>query len=114
MVYLGVFIGIGLMAAMIYMAVNKKSSSAVRIASLAALALMILTIIICLFIVLTDNRVPVDESVVIVGAVPETKERSTASVMALMILVILLAGLFALVFFFSMREQHKNFPKTGL
>jgi len=113
MVYFSVVLGIGIIAAMVFMALDKKSSFAVRVVSLAALALMILTVIICLFLVLTDDRVPVDESVVIVGAVPETQKKSTTNVMVLLLFIIFLAGIFVLLVFFSMREHHRNFPKAN-
>ena len=113
MIYFGVFLGIFIMAAMVFMALNKKSNFAVRIGSLAAIALMLLTIIICLFIVLTDNRVPVDESIVIVGAVPETQKRNGASMMVLMLLIIFLVGIFVVITFLTLREHRRNLPKIG-
>ena len=111
MLFIGVLIGIIIMGAVIYMALNKKSSFSVRVASLAALALMILTIIICLFLIFTDNRVPVDESVVIVGAVQETREKDKNSILLPMIFFIIMAAIFIIIAFLSMKDQRGNFPK---
>jgi amino acid transporter len=111
MIYLGVLLGLGLMAAMISMALNKKSNFAVRIASLGALALMVLTIIICLFIIFTDDRVVIDESVLIVGAPVEIQQAESGNVTIVLLLIIILLALFGVVVFQAMKEQRKNIPK---
>jgi len=111
MIYLGVVIGIALMGGMIFLAFRKKSEFAVRVASLIALGVMMLTIIICLFLVFTDDRVPVDESVVIVGAAPEIKEVDNSNMMVLFLVVIVLIAVFAMVVIAAMREYRKNKPK---
>jgi len=113
MIYLGIFLGILIMSAMIYMAVDKKSSPAVRLVCLIALGVMVLTVIICLFIIFTDNRVPVDESVLIVGAPVEIKSDSGANIWILLLLVIILLGLFVMIAFFTMRENRKNKLKNA-
>ena len=114
MVYLGVLLGIAIMAAMITMAVNKKSTFIVRVASLIAIALMILAIIVCLFIVFTDNRVPVDESVLIVGAPVEVNQEGGGNSMVLLLLIIILLALFALIAVSALKEHRKAFPKSKI
>lgn len=110
--YLAVFLILTvIMFAMIYMALNKTSNFSVRIASLIALALMIITIIICVIFVFTDNRVPVDESVLIVGAPVEVKTEKNNNTMALALLVIFLIGVFILITILSMRENRKHIKK---
>ena len=99
------------MGAVIFMALNKKSNFQVRLVSLGALALMILTIIICLVIVLTDNRVPVDESILIVGAPAEVKNEGDNNLLAIFISIFFLLALFAVIFFLAMREHHKSSAK---
>ena len=111
MLLFGILLSIGIMAGVIYMALDKKSNFAIRIASIAAIFLMILTIIICLVLGFTDNRVPVDESVLIVGAVPETPEISTANMMILLLLIFLLIIVFIVVAILTMHEHRKSFPK---
>ncbi|MDR3020808.1 MAG: hypothetical protein LBU66_07895 [Treponema sp.] len=108
MIYLGVLIGIGIISAMIYLALNKKSNFQTRVASLAALALMFLTTVICLFIVFTDNRVPQDVSVLIVGAPPEVVEKGGNNATGLVFLVIFLIAIFFLISYLSMRENRKT------
>jgi ABC-type Fe3+ transport system permease subunit len=108
MTYLGVIIGLIIMAATIYFAVNKKSNLAVRIACLAALALMMLTIIICLFIIFTDNRVPIDESVLIVGAPVEIKEEKNNNLWVMILLIIFLIAVFSVIVYLSLKEIRKK------
>ena len=111
MLLFGILLGIGIMAGMIYMALNKSSQFTVRIASIAAIFLMFLTIIICLVVVLTDNRVPVDESVLIVGAVPETQEQNTTNVMVLLLLIIFMVVIFTVIALLTFHEHRKYSPK---
>ena len=108
MVYLSVLLGIIVMAIMIYLAVDKKSNLAIRLASLIALGIMILTVIICLFIVLTDNRVPVDESVLIVGAPVETSDDRGNNLLALFFLIIFLLGIFVLIAYLALKENRRQ------
>jgi len=108
MTYIGVLLGIGIMAAIIRLAVDKKSNFLTRIAALGALALMILTVVICVVLVLTDNRVPVDPSILIVGAPAEVKEKGSDNLWIILLLIVFLAGLFGFVAFISMKENKKQ------
>jgi len=107
-IYLGVLLGIGIMGAMVFLALNKKSNFATRLASLIALGIMFLTIVICLFMIFTDNRVPVDESVLIVGAPVEVVQKGNDNTMALLLVVIFLVGIFSLLIFLAMKENKKQ------
>ena len=111
MIYLGVLLSLGLMAAMISVALHKKSNLYIRIASLGALALMLVTIIICLFIVFTDNRVVVDESVLIVGAPVIVEEPDSNNVMVLFLFIIFLVIIFTIVAVYSLKEHRRQKPK---
>jgi len=106
MIFIGIVIGIIIMAAMIYLALDKKSNFHTRIASLAALAVMILTIIICLIIIFSDDKVHIDPSTLIVGAPVEVKEDNNLA--GLMISIIFLLALFGIILFLAMREQRKK------
>jgi len=108
MTYIGVLLGIGIMVAIIRLAVDKKSNFITRIAALGALALMLLTIIICVILILTDNRVPVDPSVLIVGAPVEVKEKGNDNLWIILLLIVFLIGLFGLVAFLAMKENKKQ------
>ena len=113
MVFFGVILGISIMAAMVYMALDKKSSFQIRIASLIAIAIMMATVILCVFIVLTDNRVPVDESVLIVGAPAEVKQTGSGNTTVLLLLIIIMVGIFVLLAILSMRENRRHIKKES-
>jgi amino acid transporter len=107
MVYLGILLSIGIMGAVISMAFNKKSNFATRVASLIALALMLLAVIICLVVAFTDNTVAVDESVLIVGAPVEVKKTGNDNTMVLLLLIIVLVIFFVVIAIFAMKEYRK-------
>jgi len=113
MIFFGVMIGIAILGAMGYLAIDKKSTFHMRLASLGALALMIITLIICIVLVLTDNRVPVDESVLIVGAPVEVKEKDEGNnLLAIIFSILFLIALFVVIVFLAMRE-HKRGKANG-
>jgi len=113
MLYLGILLGIGIMGGIIFLAIDKKSTFIVRVASLIALGIMILTIIICLVMVFTDNRVPVDESVLIVGAPAEVKKGNTQNIWVLLLLIIVLVSIFLTIIILAMKENRKYMSKSG-
>jgi quinol-cytochrome oxidoreductase complex cytochrome b subunit len=107
MVYLGILFCVAIMGGIVSMAFNKKSNLPTRIASLIALALMILAIIICLIVAFTDNSVVVDDSVLIVGAPVEVKNADSDNTMVLLLLVIFLIVFFVIIAIFSLKEHRK-------
>ena len=111
MIFLGVMFGIAIMGAMVYLAFDKKSSFQIRVAALAALGVMILTVIICLVLVLTDNTVIVDESVLIVGVPQEIIHEGETNVIALFFSIFFLLAFFIVVVIMAMKEHKKNKPK---
>ena len=113
MIFMGIILGIAIMGAMVFLIFDKKSSPTVRVASLIALGIMVLTVIICVFIIFTDNRVPVDPSVLIVGAPVETKKESDSNIWVILLLIVIMGGLFAFVVIHTIRENRKNKPKLG-
>jgi hypothetical protein len=113
MFFFGVILGIAIMSAMVFMALDKKSSFQIRIASLIAIAIMMATVIICIFIVITDDRVPVDESILIVGAPVELKKTGSGNNMALLLLIIIMVVFFILIVFLSMRENRRHIKKDS-
>ena len=114
MIFIGVLLGLIIMAAVAFMALRKESSFSVRIASLAALGIMILTIIICTFLILTGVEEPVDESVLIVGAVQDAsakeKEGSGDMIIFILLLIVFL-GFFAVIVFQTIKEHRKGETK---
>jgi predicted membrane channel-forming protein YqfA (hemolysin III family) len=113
MIVMGIILGVAIMGAMIFLIFDKKSSPTVRVASLIALGIMVLTVIICVFIIFTDDRVPVDPSVLIVGAPVETKKESDSNIWVILLLIIILVGLFGVVAIHTIRENRKNKPKLN-
>jgi heme A synthase len=107
MIYFAGIIGIIILASMIYMALRKESNFATRIACLIALAIMILSIIVCLFIIFMGGHEPVDESVLIVGSPVRQAPKEKSNLMVMLFLAIILVILFVLITLMSLREQHK-------
>jgi cytochrome bd-type quinol oxidase subunit 2 len=106
----GVLIGIIALGGMVYLAVDKKSTLTVRLASLAAIAVMLITVVICFIVVLNDNRVPIDPSTLIVGAPPAAPPKKNNSV-SIVLLIIFAAAIFTFIAVAAMRENKKNKPK---
>jgi len=107
MTYVGILLSIAIFSGVISMAFNKKSNFATRVASLIALALMVLTIIICLIVGFTDNKVVVDESVLIVGAPVETKKTGKDNMLVLILLIIFLVLFVVVIAILSIKEHRK-------
>ncbi|WP_461245897.1 hypothetical protein [Treponema sp. R6D11] len=112
MILAGIVIVIAILAAMIYLAVDKKSTLIIRLASLGAIAVMFITLVICAIIILTDNTVPVDPSTLIVGAPAETKEVKNNSIAIIFVIVFVIA-MFVFIAIVTMKEHKKNLPKAG-
>ena len=110
MIFIGILIGIIILSAMIYLAVDKKSSFIIRMASLGAIALMFIALIICLIIILTDNSVPIDPSTLIVGAPPPVKEKKN-SLFPIILTIIIMVTMFVVIAVIAMKEYKKTLPK---
>jgi len=107
MIYFGFMLAAGILGGALYMALNKKSDYFTRLASCAALGLMLLTVVICLFLALTNTYVPVDDTQIIVGAPEVTKKDISGNIMPLVLSVILIIAFYALIFFVAMKGQKK-------
>jgi cytochrome bd-type quinol oxidase subunit 2 len=112
MIFFGIIIGVVIFAGMVYMAVNKKSNLITRLASLGAIALMLITVIICVIVVLSDKTVPIDPSTLIVGAPTEVKDEGGNS-FAIIFTVVLIIALFVAIAVITMAEHKKNQPAKG-
>jgi uncharacterized membrane protein len=113
MIVFGIILGVIIMGAMVFLIFDKKSTPAMRIASLIALGIMVLTIIVCVFLIFTTDKVVVDQSVLIVGAPVETKKESESSFWIMLLLIIILVGLLGLVAFHTIKENNKNKSKLS-
>jgi len=112
MVFFGVLIGIIIFSAIIYMALNKKSNFLTRMAALGAIAVMIITVIICLIIAFSENTVPLDPSTLIVGEVIEP-DKGGGNTPILLVFILLLLLFFGIIFILTMREHKKTKKKSG-
>jgi nitrate reductase gamma subunit len=112
MIVVGIIVGLAIMGAMVFLIFDKKSTSKVRVASLIALGIMVLTVIICVFMIVSDDKVVVDPSVLIVGAPVETK-KSDSDIWIILLLIVILGALFAVVAVHTVRENKKNKPKLS-
>jgi cbb3-type cytochrome oxidase subunit 3 len=109
MIYFGFVFALVILAAVIYMALNRQSNRTVRIACLIALGVMILTIIICLFLILIGGKEPVDESILIVNAAPPPpKTISSSNIMIMLIFTIFLLALFIAITVMALRGKKKS------
>ena len=110
MIFVGIVIGIIIIGAMAYLALNKKSSFHIRLASLAALAVMILTVIICLIVFFSDREAPIDWSTYRVGE-PVTVDEDDNSAFTLIFSIIFFLALFIIIAVLAMKEHKKSKPK---
>ena len=100
------------MGGMIYLALNKKSVFLVRLGSLGALALMIITLIICVIAYVTGGDAPVDWSTYIVtDAPPEPAKKDTAGTIAIFATTFFFLALFVIILALAMKEHKKSAPK---
>jgi len=110
--FVGIVLGILIMGATAYMAINKKSNFQIRLVSLGALALMILTVIICLIVIFSDNTVVIDPTTLIVGEPAPVKEKDEGGFWVLVFTIIFFIIVFAVILFLAMRE-HKRSDKLN-
>jgi len=94
-----------LLAAMVYLAISRKSSFKIRVAALTALAAMIITVVVCLFrIFMTPAASTRAQPYPDMPAPPPAPPPNT---MGLVLVVIILILLFMVVLFLSLREQRR-------
>ena len=93
-----------LLAAVVYLAVSRRSSFKIRIAALAALAVMMITVIICLFRIFTA---PATAKVQALPDQPPPPPPPPPNTMALVLFIVILIAVFLVVLFLSIREQRR-------
>ncbi|MDR0463572.1 MAG: hypothetical protein LBG94_00485 [Treponema sp.] len=106
--FLGIVLGLVIMGATVYMAINKKSTFHLRLVCLGALALMMITVIICLFVIFSDDTVVIDPSTLIVGEPAPVKEKDDSGFFVLIFSIIFFIILFAVIVFLTMREHKRS------
>ena len=111
MYYFLIFLSVISLAGIVYMAISRKSSLKHRVTALAALALMIITVIICLFQIFgpSASKVTYYPPDMPLSSMPESKGSNTGIIAVFIIFLLLL---FILVLMLSIREHRHS--KGGL
>jgi len=107
MYYFLILLSVISLAGIVYMAISRKSSLKYRITALAALALMIITIIICLFQIFgpSASKVTYYPPDIPLSSVPESKGSNTGVIVVFIIFMLLL---FMVVLMLSIREHRHS------
>jgi len=108
---IGILIGVVIMAATIYLALNKSSTLHIRLACLGALALMIITLVICVIAYVTGGDAPVDWSTFIVSDEVAEPEKDSTGLTVIVFTIFFFLALFAVILALAMKEHKKNQPK---
>jgi len=111
MIFFGVLIGIIIMGATVYLALDKKSTFKLRLASLGAILVMLITVVICLTAIFSERTAPIDYSALIVGAPPPEPEKNESSIYIIIFTALFFLILFAVLVFFTLKEQKKQDKK---
>ena len=110
MIFFGVIIGLVILAAMIYLAISKKSKFSTRVASLIALGIMVSSVIICVCIVLFGGKESEDEMMVIITGAPTEAPKGNTNTFLVLLFIVFLVGLLITVVILSFKEHRKAFP----
>jgi len=102
-----IILGIALLGVMVYFAIDKKSSFHMRLAALGAIALMILTVIICVIVYQSHNKAPVDWSIMNLDDFDKEPEKEGGA-FAIIFSIIFLLILFVVIAVLAMREHKKH------
>jgi len=106
MVFL-IILGVITLVAVIFFAVSKKSSFIMRIAAVGALALMVVTVIVCLIIIFSTSTAP---QVLILPDMSDYDEPSESgnSIILMLVAILVFIAMFATVLLISMKEHKKS------
>jgi ABC-type Fe3+ transport system permease subunit len=100
-----IFISVVILSVMIYMAISRKSTFKIRLAALGALALMIITVIICLIRIFSEAASGAKAQVY--PDMPAT-EVTPPNSMVLVSFIFFLLVIFFVVLLLSLREQRRS------
>jgi len=106
-----VIVGLVTFVGIIYLAISPQSDFKIRIAALGALALMITTVIICMFIFFKSSATPKQMLLPDMDPSDIPPVSTEHNIPMLIMLVIFLIALFAMVVIVSMREHKKGSGK---
>ena len=101
-------LGVVILAGIVYLAISKKTSPVMRIAALCALGLMVITVIVCLFIIFgLGGEGRANQPVYSETPAPDIPPPGPP-VMNLLIFVIFMVALFIVVLILSLRERNRS------
>ncbi|MDR2478410.1 MAG: hypothetical protein LBD48_03750 [Treponema sp.] len=106
MLFIVIPLGIVILAGISYVAISRKSGFMLRIAALAALGVMIISVVICLLLVFGFGAAP-KTAALPDAPPPENPLPAGSGSAALVFFIVFLVALFLVVFLLSMREQRK-------
>ena len=106
--YVLIALGVITLAGITYMAVSRKSSFFVRIASLGALSLMVITVVICLLFAFGVIGTSASAVPVLPDAASSSAPAEKGNAFSLIIFIVILVALFLVIVFLSMREQKRS------
>jgi len=95
----------------IYLAIASKSNFKVRLASLGALAVMVLAVIICLFVIFAGGSSSKVQEYDYALPEPPAQTGSGSSAIALIFFIIFILAVFLLIAIVSLREHRKKAEK---
>jgi cytochrome bd-type quinol oxidase subunit 2 len=100
------FLGIGIMAGVIFLAISPKSEFKVRIAALGALGLMVVTIIVC--VVLYFKAAATPKQLILPDMMPsDMPPPANANSGPMIMLIVFLIALFVIIFILALKEQKR-------
>jgi amino acid transporter len=115
MIFFGICIAVAIMIAVTYMAISKKSTFQVRVVSLICLAVMLLTVIICVVVAVNYTPHTTDWSAFIVEDPVKSSEKQEVrggNNIILIVFIIFMLIFFLIIMFLAVREHKKHLPQT--
>jgi uncharacterized protein YneF (UPF0154 family) len=106
--FLLILFGLAIFASVIYVAISRKSSFKVRIAALIALALMLVTVIVSLFIIFGMTTTTSAVVMVLPDEPPLDEPLAKTNITELAAFILFLLALFLLVSILSIREHRRS------
>jgi hypothetical protein len=102
-------LGFVMLAAVIYLAVSKKSTFKIRIAALIALAVMLLSVMVSIFVIFFGVGAAKPEGPLLPFVDPSPEPVKTGNNFLVLVgFILFMIALFVVVFVMSIREQRKS------